>query len=780
MEDLNEAGGVYAVMKELDDIGLINRDCMTVTGKTIGDCIKNAVNMDEEIIRPVDKAYSKTGGLAVLKGNLAPDGSVVKRSAVAPEMLVHDGPARVFDCEEDAIAAIKGGDIHEGDVVVIRYEGPRGGPGMREMLNPTSAIVGMGLGSAVALITDGRFSGASRGAAIGHVSPEAAVGGPIALVHEGDMIHIDIPKMELTLQVSESWPCRRNKDKKEESSMQLTGAEIVVECLKEQGVDTVFGYPGGAILNVYDALYKHGDEIRHIRTSHEQGAAHAADGYARASGRVGVCMATSGPGATNLVTGIATAQMDSVPLVAITCNVTVPLLGKDSFQEVDIAGITMPITKHNFIVKDVHDLAPTLRRAFRIAKKGRPGPVLVDITKDVTAAKCNYEKEIIEAPGPLVSTITDEDLDEAVRLITKAKKPYIFVGGGCVISGASEELKEFAELVDAPVCDSLMGKGAFDETDPRFTGMLGMHGTKVSNFGVSECDLLIAVGTRFSDRVLGNPKTFAARAKKLQFDVDPAEVNKNVLVDAAVIGDAKEILKRINARLKDKKFDHSGWMLHIINLKNRYPVKVPEEGLNGPYIIHEIYEKTHGDAVMVTEVGQHQMWAAQYYSYSRPRTLLTSGGLGTMGYGLGAALGAKASRPDATVINIAGDGCFRMNMNELITAEHNDLPVIEVIMNNHVLGMVRQWQDLFYGERYSATVLDDGADYVKLAEAMGCVGYRATTREEFNEVFLKALTSKKPVVIDCIINKDDKVWPMVAPGKPISECFDESDFTAVK
>ena len=562
--------------------------------------------------------------------------------------------------------------------------------------------------------------------------------------------------------------------------MQLTGAEIVVECLKEQGVDTVFGYPGGAILNVYDALYKHGDEIRHIRTSHEQGAAHAADGYARASGRVGVCMATSGPGATNLVTGIATAQMDSVPLVAITCNVTVPLLGKDSFQEVDIAGITMPITKHNFIVKDVHDLAPTLRRAFRIAKKGRPGPVLVDITKDVTAAKCNYEKEIIEAPGPLVSTITDEDLDEAVRLITKAKKPYIFVGGGCVISGASEELKEFAELVDAPVCDSLMGKGAFDETDPRFTGMLGMHGTKVSNFGVSECDLLIAVGTRFSDRVLGNPKTFAARAKKLQFDVDPAEVNKNVLVDAAVIGDAKEILKRINARLKDKKFDHSGWMLHIINLKNRYPVKVPEEGLNGPYIIHEIYEKTHGDAVMVTEVGQHQMWAAQYYSYSRPRTLLTSGGLGTMGYGLGAALGAKATRPDATVINIAGDGCFRMNMNELITAEHNDLPVIEVIMNNHVLGMVRQWQDLFYGERYSATVLDDGADYVKLAEAMGCVGYRATTREEFNEVFLKALTSKKPVVIDCIINKDDKVWPMVAPGKPISECFDESDFTAVK
>ncbi len=589
--------------------------------------------------------------------------------------------------------------------------------------------------------------------------------------------------------------------------MQLTGAEIVVECLKEQGVDTVFGYPGGAILNVYDALYKHRDEIRHIRTSHEQGAAHAADGYARASGKVGVCMATSGPGATNLVTGIATAQMDSVPMVAITCNVTVPLLGKDSFQEVDIAGITMPITKHNFIVKDVEALAPTLRRAFRIAKKGRPGPVLVDITKDVTAAKCNYEKEIIEAPAPVTSTITEEDLDEAVRLITKAKKPYIFVGGGCVISEASEELKEFAELVDAPVCDSLMGKGAFDETDPRFTGMLGMHGTKVSNFGVSECDLLIAVGTRFSDRVLGNPKTFAAKAKKLQFDVDPAEVNKNVIVDAAVIGDAREILKRINARLKDYlaerqkngagenaaagkglpieenadgslHFDHSAWMLHIIDLKNRYPSKIPEEGLNGPYIIHEIYEQTRGDAVMVTEVGQHQMWAAQNYRFKKPRTLLTSGGLGTMGYGLGAALGAKASRPDETVINIAGDGCFRMNMNELITAEHNDLPVIEVIMNNHVLGMVRQWQDLFYGERYSATVLDDGADYVKLAEAMGCVGYRATTREEFKDVFMKALTSKKPVVIDCIINKDDKVWPMVAPGKPISDCFDGDDLAA--
>ncbi len=613
--------------------------------------------------------------------------------------------------------------------------------------------------------------------------------------------------------------------------MQLTGAEIVVECLKEQGVDTVFGYPGGAILNVYDALYKHRDEIRHIRTSHEQGAAHAADGYARASGKVGVCLATSGPGATNLVTGIATAQMDSVPLVAITCNVTLPLLGKDSFQEVDIAGVTMPITKHNFIVKDVCDLAPTLRRAFRIARKGRPGPVLVDIPKDVTGAKTEYVRESIELPAPQTATITDEDLAAAVSLIKKAKRPYIFVGGGCVISGASAELKEFANLIDAPVCDSLMGKGAYDETDSRFTGMLGMHGTKVSNFGVSECDLLIAVGTRFSDRVLGNPKTFAAKAKKLQFDVDPAEINKNVVVDAAVIGDAKEILSRVNLLLKqelskgasrgleEKKadeqalsggmqaeggacgqaaaknackrvagiqgsaagtveslhFDHTDWMKHIGDLKRWYPTTVPEGGLNGPYIVHEIYEKTHGNAVMVTEVGQHQMWAAQYYSYSKPRTLLTSGGLGTMGYGLGASLGAKAARPDATVINIAGDGCFRMNMNELITAEHNNLPIIEIIMNNHVLGMVRQWQDLFYEERYSATVLDDGADYVKLAEAMGCIGLRAKTRAEFDSAFEKALAAKKPVVIDCIIGMDDKVWPMVAPGKPISDCFDESD-----
>lgn len=555
--------------------------------------------------------------------------------------------------------------------------------------------------------------------------------------------------------------------------MLLTGAEIVIECLKEQGVDTVFGYPGGAILNVYDELYKHRDEIRHIRSSHEQGAAHAADGYARASGKVGVCMATSGPGATNLVTGIATAYMDSVPIVAITCNVTVPLLGKDSFQEVDIAGVTMPITKHNFIVKDVNNLAKTLRRAFRIAQSGRPGPVLVDIPKDVTGAKCEYTFEKAEPIGRSKETISDDDIETAINMISEAKKPYIFVGGGAVISGASEELKQFVSLVDAPVCDSLMGKGAFDGTSPYYTGMLGMHGTKVSNFGVSECDLLIAVGTRFSDRVLGNPKTFAANAKILQFDIDPAEVNKNIIVDSSVIGDVKEILTRINAKLR--RCDHSGWRKRIEDLKKKFIVSIPGGALNGPFIIDEIYNETKGDAIMVTEVGQHQMWAAQYYKYTRPRQLLTSGGLGTMGYGLGASIGAKVAEPSKTVINIAGDGCFRMNMNELITAVRNEIPVIEVIMNNHVLGMVRQWQDLFYDKRYSATVLDDGADYVKLAEAMGAKGYRAKNRAEFKEVFSKALNDNCPVVIDAIIGMDDKVWPMVPPGKPISDCFDESD-----
>lgn len=554
--------------------------------------------------------------------------------------------------------------------------------------------------------------------------------------------------------------------------MQLTGAEIVIECLKEQGVDTVFGYPGGAILNVYDELYKHSDEITHILTSHEQGAAHAADGYARATGKVGVCFATSGPGATNLVTGIATACMDSIPIVAITCNVGVSLLGRDSFQEIDIAGITMPITKHNFIVKDVKDLADTIRKAFVIARKGRPGPVLIDIPKDVTANKAEYQKAQIQEWKPS-DQVCEEEIEAALHMIKKAKRPYIFVGGGAVLSGASSELYEFVKKVDAPVTDSLMGKGAFPGTDPLYTGMLGMHGTKTSNYGVSECDLLVVVGARFSDRVTGNAKKFAKNAKILQIDIDEAEMNKNVLITEGVVGDIKVVLRALNERLEQQ--DHHEWIEKIMEYKNRYPLTYHPEILTGPYIVEEIYRQTKGDALIVTEVGQHQMWAAQYYQYTKPRTFLTSGGLGTMGYGLGASLGAKVGCPQKTVINIAGDGCFRMNMNEIATAVRHQIPIIQVVVNNHVLGMVRQWQNLFYEKRYSATVLNDAVDFVKLAEAMGAVGIRVTTKEEFAERFAEALTLGKPVVLDCQIDCDDKVWPMVAPGAAISEAFDEGD-----
>ena len=556
--------------------------------------------------------------------------------------------------------------------------------------------------------------------------------------------------------------------------MQLTGSQILIECLKEQGVDTVFGYPGGAILNVYDELYLH-PEIKHVLTSHEQGASHAADGYARSTGKVGVCFATSGPGATNLVTGIATAYMDSVPMVAITCNVGVSLLGKDSFQEIDITGITMPITKHNFIVKDVTKLADTIRRAFSIARNGRPGPVLIDIPKDVTANKTDYKKATIDFTRKLEEVDMDS-VEAALKLIKASKRPYIFVGGGAVISEANAELKQFAELVDAPVCDTLMGKGAYDGTSVRYSGMLGMHGTKASNLGVSKCDLLIAIGTRFSDRVLGNAKTFAKNAKILQIDIDPAEINKNVVAFSSVVGDVKQILTIINEKLEQQ--NHKDWVEYVENLKEQFPLSYPKEGLSGPYIIENIFEQTKGDAIIVTEVGQHQMWAAQYYKYKCPRTLLTSGGLGTMGYGLGASIGAQTANPDRTVVNIAGDGCFRMNLNELATASREQLPLIEVVINNHVLGMVRQWQTLFYNKHYSATVLDDGADYVKVAEALGCKAKRVTTQEEFESAFAEALSSKKPYVIDCIIDSDDKVWPMVAPGKPINEAFDEADYKA--
>lgn len=558
----------------------------------------------------------------------------------------------------------------------------------------------------------------------------------------------------------------------------LNGSEILIECLKEQGVKTVFGYPGGAILNIYDALYKHQDEITHILTSHEQGASHAADGYARATGKVGVCLATSGPGATNLVTGIATAFMDSIPMVAITCNVGVSLLGRDSFQEIDITGVTMPITKYNFIVKDIKKLADTVRRAFTIAQSGRPGPVLIDITKDVTAAEYEYTPQ---EPAPIerqTDTIREEDVETALEMICKSQKPFIFVGGGAVLSGASEELKVLAHKIQAPVADSLMGKGAFDGTDELYTGMVGMHGTKTSNFGISECDLLIVAGARFSDRVTGNASKFAKNAKILQIDVDPAEINKNIHTHASIIGDLKVVLRKLNARLDP--MNHEDWLQHVEMMKDMYPLRYAKTQLTGPFIVETIDELTKGDAIICTEVGQHQMWAAQYYKYRKPRTLLTSGGLGTMGYGLGASIGAKMAcgdmgHPDTPVFNIAGDGCFRMNMNEIATATRYNIPIIQVVVNNHVLGMVRQWQNLFYGKRYSHTVLNDAVDFVKLAEAMGAKAYRVTRQEDLKPVLEEAIALQAPVLIECQINCDDKVYPMVSPGAPIQDAFDDTD-----
>lgn len=554
--------------------------------------------------------------------------------------------------------------------------------------------------------------------------------------------------------------------------MLLNGSQIVIECLKEQGVDTVFGYPGGSILNIYDELYKHTDEITHILTSHEQGASHAADGYARATGKVGVCLATSGPGATNLVTGIATAYMDSVPLVAITANVTLPLLGKDSFQEVDIAGVTMPITKHGYIVKDVTKLADTLRKAFKIAKSGRPGPVLVDITKDVTANTCEFVPAKPEPPE-IKNSYTENDINVALDLIKNAKKPFIYLGGGAIISGASREVKEFAEKIDAPVCDTLMAKGAFDGKNELYTGMVGMHGTKTSNFGVSQCDLLIALGARFSDRVIGNPKKFAENAKILHIDIDAAEVNKNIKTDASVIGDLKTVLKELNSKLTPQK--HEEWHNTIKELKEKYPLKYETDKLTCPYIIEELDRVTDGKAIITTDVGQHQMWAAQYYKYTEPRTFLSSGGLGTMGYGLGACIGAKVGRPDKICVNIAGDGCFRMNMNELATASRYNIPIIQIIINNHVLGMVRQWQTLFYEKRYSQTVLTDKVDFVKVSEGLGCEAIRVTKKEEVAPALEKAVSLNKPVVIECVIEEDDKVFPMVPAGAPISDAFDADD-----
>ncbi|MGI6122797.1 MAG: biosynthetic-type acetolactate synthase large subunit [Acetivibrionales bacterium] len=556
--------------------------------------------------------------------------------------------------------------------------------------------------------------------------------------------------------------------------MKLNGAEILVKCLLEQGVDTIFGFPGGAVLNIYDALYKYQDKIRHILTSHEQGASHAADGYARASGKVGVCLATSGPGATNLVTGIATAYMDSIPMVAITGNVALNLLGKDSFQEVDITGITMPITKHNFIVKDVNDLADIVRKAFKIAKEGRPGPVLIDIPKDITAHKAEYIPKNTDEITRSIEHISDKAVEQAINLLNSSKKPIIYAGGGVSASDASKELFELVEKLQSPVTLSLMGMGAFPATHELYTGMVGMHGTKASNMAVTECDLLVAIGARFSDRVISKLERFAPNAKILHIDVDAAEVNKNISTECYIIGDVKEVLSRINKGIETN--DRSEWLSFIKDLKEKYPLSKDSEDLTPQYILDKIYEITKGDAILSTEVGQHQIWTAQYYKFTQPRTLITSGGLGTMGFGLGASMGAQIARPDKRVFNIAGDGSFRMNLNELATAVEYNLPIIVVIMNNHALGMVRQWQNMFYDKRFSQTTLDRGTDFVKLAEAFGACGFNLTKKEDTERIITEALKLNRPVVINCEIDRDLKVWPMVPPGAALEDVLvGESD-----
>ncbi len=558
--------------------------------------------------------------------------------------------------------------------------------------------------------------------------------------------------------------------------MLLRGSQIVLECLREQKVDTIFGYPGGQVLEIYNALYDYQDSIRHILTSHEQGAAHAADGYARATGKVGVCLATSGPGATNLVTGIATAYMDSVPMVAITGNVPNHLLGKDSFQEVDITGITMPITKHNFIVKRAEDIADTLRRAFKIAKSGRPGPVLVDIVKDATVNQAEYEYQESEEIHPMTDYISEEALDDAVKMIQEAHQPFLYVGGGAVISEASEELVKFSEKLQIPVGSSLMGLGGFPGDHPNFTGMIGMHGTKVSNSGVMHSDLLIVAGARFSDRVTSKVSAFAPHAKVLHIDVDAAEVNKNVPSTKHIIGDIRHVFSELNQRIGNITVDNEAWLHAVQEDKKRYPLPMPKDGaLHGGYVIRRIYDLAGDKAILSTEVGQHQMWTALYYPFKEPRTWITSGGLGTMGYGLGAAMGAQIGRPDRRVFNIAGDGSFRMNLNELATAQFYNIPIIQVVMNNQTLGMVRQWQTLFYHHRYSQTTLDRGPDFDKLGEAFGIPTFHISRPEQVDDAILKALAIQGPSMIICDIPMDDKVFPMVAPGASIEDVMLEEE-----
>lgn len=550
--------------------------------------------------------------------------------------------------------------------------------------------------------------------------------------------------------------------------MQISGAQIIIECLVEQGVDTVFGYPGGAVLPLYDALYQNRDRIRHILTSHEQGAAHAADGYARSTGKVGVCISTSGPGATNLVTGIATAYMDSVPLVALTGNVIVPLLGKDSFQEVDITGITMPITKHNFIVKDVKDLAPTMRRAFRIAQEGRPGPVLIDLPKDITVHTTDYETETIEAIAPRTDRLREKSLQQALELIKGSERPMCYVGGGAIRAKASEELSEFLTLIDSPACTSLMGSGAISSLDERFTGLVGMHGTKVSNMLVSACDLLIVIGARFSDRVVSKASSFARNARIIHIDVDPAEIDKNIKSYCNVVGDVKVVLSELNRRL-GVAISHPRWMEQVADYKRRYPIRVDNESARSKEILKALQSVLPPNFFIVTEVGQHQMWAAQFLKHVQPGHFLTSGGLGTMGYGTGAAIGAQVGNPESRVVNVAGDGSFRMNCNELATIARYRLPIVILLMNNKTLGMVRQWQTLFFNGNYSETTLDTPIDWMGLAAAYGVKGMRLGKDDDPKAVLKAALDLGEAVLVDCEIPVDDKVYPMVAPGAPIDE-----------
>ena len=550
--------------------------------------------------------------------------------------------------------------------------------------------------------------------------------------------------------------------------MKLNGAEILLECLLEQGVDTVFGYPGGAVLNIYDAIYKYSDKLRHIITAHEQGACHAADGYSRSTGRTGVVIATSGPGATNLVTGIATAYMDSIPLIAITGNVATPLLGLDSFQEVDITGITMPITKHNYIVKDVTKLADIIREAFYIANEGRKGPVLIDIPKDITAHICEYEAK---TPKEIIShnpTEISQQIDEAVKMINESKKPFIYAGGGVVSCNSVAELKQFVEKVQAPVSLSLMGQCAFDNTNPLFIGMLGMHGTKTSSLVIDECDLMIVIGSRFSDRVTCNINTFAKTTKVLHIEIDPAEVNKNVCAEHKIVGNISYILGALNEKLTT--LNHSKWLDQAKKWKSEFPLRQvgnEDEDVLPQYVIETLDELTNGEAIISTEVGQHQMWSAQYYNFKNPRSFISSGGLGTMGFGLGASMGSKIGNPDTKVINIAGDGSFFMNCNELSTISKFKIPVIELIFDNNVLGMVRQWQRMFYNKHFSQTTLDRGTDYMKLAEAFGIKGYTITKKSDVRAVLQSALNDNCPVLIDCKIDKDINVLPMVPAGASI-------------